>query len=150
MDVCRNQTASDGNLVLLNGAGFGGHGALLLVTNGGNLFVQNAATGWYEWNGSYFAPASGDPRATSTTGNTTGGTMGGDNISCDTGTNYSGSVPTEAQATGFTHCAANWDFSQSLYATQSNWLDCGDNDPSLIWHAGEPGTGSVACNIFQG
>jgi hypothetical protein len=63
------------------------------------------------------------------------------------------SVPAGAQAAGFTTLAANYDFSQSLYATQSNWLDCTGGNDSLSWHAGEPGIGpgsQVACNIFQG
>jgi hypothetical protein len=58
-------------------------------------------------------------------------------------------VPAAAQAAGFTTLAANWDFSQATYATQSNWLDCNDNNSSLAWHAGVPGVTSIACNIFQ-
>ena len=62
-------------------------------------------------------------------------------------------APAEALAAGFTMLAANYDFSQSLYATQSNWLDCNGTKDSLTWHAGEPGIGpnsQVACNINQG
>jgi hypothetical protein len=61
-------------------------------------------------------------------------------------------VPAEALAAGFTTLAANYDFSQALYATQSNWLDCNGTNDSLPWHAGEPGigpNGQVACNILQ-
>jgi len=62
-------------------------------------------------------------------------------------------VPAGAQAAGFTKLAADYDFSRSLYATQSNWLDCTGSNDSLPWHAGEPGIGpnsQVACNINQG
>ncbi len=59
-------------------------------------------------------------------------------------------VPAAAAAAGFTTLAANYDFSQPLYAAQSNWLDCNDNNSSLPWHAGVPGLSSASCNIFQG
>jgi hypothetical protein len=61
-------------------------------------------------------------------------------------------APAGALAAGFNTLAANYDFSQSLYATQSNWLDCNGTNDLLPWHAGEPGTGpnsQVACNILQ-
>jgi hypothetical protein len=59
--------------------------------------------------------------------------------------------PTQAAAAGFTTLAANYDFSQPSYATQSNWLDCGGNNASLIWHWGSPGITPVfPCNINQG
>jgi hypothetical protein len=48
-------------------------------------------------------------------------------------------APAGALAAGFTTLAANYDFSQALYATQSNWLDCNGTNDSLPWHAGEPG-----------
>jgi hypothetical protein len=47
-----------------------------------------------------------------------------DGIACDIGPKYTGAVPAAALAVGFTHCAANYDFSNSFYATRSNWLDC--------------------------
>jgi hypothetical protein len=47
-----------------------------------------------------------------------------DGIACDIGPNYTGAIPAAALAVGFTHCAANYDFSNSFYATRSNWLDC--------------------------
>ena len=43
-----------------------------------------------------------------------------DGIACDIGPNYTGAVPAAALAAGFTHCAANYDFSNSFYATRSN------------------------------
>jgi hypothetical protein len=45
-------------------------------------------------------------------------------IACDIGPNYKGSIPAAAQAAGFTHCAANYDFTQPFFATESSWLDC--------------------------
>jgi hypothetical protein len=62
----------------------------------------------------------------------------------------SSSAPTEATAAGFTTLAANYDFSQPFYATQSNWLDCTNTNSSLIWHWGSPGITPVfPCNINQ-
>jgi hypothetical protein len=63
--------------------------------------------------------------------------------------------PTEANAAGFTTLAANYDFSQPFYATQSNWLDCsgaltGTSVPGAIWHWGSPGfRPPLPCNINQ-
>ena len=45
-------------------------------------------------------------------------------VACDIGPTYMGSLPADAQAAGFTKCAANYDFTQPFYATASNWLDC--------------------------
>ena len=58
--------------------------------------------------------------------------------------------PTEAAAAGFMKLAANYDFSQPLYAVQSNWLDCTNTNASVAWHQGSPGlTGALPCNINQ-
>jgi hypothetical protein len=44
-------------------------------------------------------------------------------------------VPAAAQAAGFTTLAKNWDFSQPLYARESNWLDCGlSTNTNKDWH----------------
>ena len=60
------------------------------------------------------------------------------------------SPPAEAAAAGFTTLAANYDFSQPLYAVQSNWLDCTNTNASVAWHQGSPGlTGALPCNINQ-
>jgi hypothetical protein len=60
-------------------------------------------------------------------------------------------VPTAAQNAGFTTLAANFDFSQPFYASQSNWLDCGNTGGPQTWHSGEPGIPSgLPCNVFQG
>jgi hypothetical protein len=45
-------------------------------------------------------------------------------IACDIGPNYTGSIPAAAQAAGFTHCAANYDFTNVAYANPATWLDC--------------------------
>ena len=56
-------------------------------------------------------------------------------IACDIGPNYTGTIPAGAQAAGFTHCAANYDFSQPFYATQSNWLNCAGASKPPILHS---------------
>jgi hypothetical protein len=65
-------------------------------------------------------------------------------------------APSPAVAAGFSTLAADYDFSQPLYATQSNWLDCSgtDTNPAHQWHAGiwwstPPGQGGIPCNINQ-
>lgn len=45
-------------------------------------------------------------------------------IACDIGPNYTGSIPAAAQAAGFTHCAANYDFTSPAYSNIATWLDC--------------------------
>jgi hypothetical protein len=45
-------------------------------------------------------------------------------IACAIGPNYTGSVPTAAQAAGFTTCAANYDFTSPAYSNIATWLDC--------------------------
>jgi hypothetical protein len=51
-------------------------------------------------------------------------------IACDIGPNYAGPVPSGAAAAGFTHCAANYDFSSPQYSNLSTWLDvCGASTP---------------------
>ncbi len=45
-------------------------------------------------------------------------------MACDIGPPYQGAIPAGAQAAGFTHCAANYDFTNAAYASLSNWLDC--------------------------
>ncbi len=60
------------------------------------------------------------------------------------------SVPAVAQAAGFTTLAGNYDFSSPAYADpNTNWIDCGNNDNSKIWHAASPGVNSINCNIHQ-
>jgi hypothetical protein len=55
-------------------------------------------------------------------------------IACDMGPAYTGAVPAAAQAAGFTHCAANYDFANSFYATRSNWLDCAGAANPQFWN----------------
>ncbi len=59
-------------------------------------------------------------------------------------------VPAAAQAAGFTTVAANWDFSQPLYANSANWYDCptGTN-LSLPWHGDGAGQSTVSCTDFN-
>jgi hypothetical protein len=66
-------------------------------------------------------------------------------IACDIGPNYTGSIPAGAQAAGFTHCAANYDFTSSQFASLSNWLDCaGASTP--LWYSVPDGTSSDLCS----
>ena len=60
-------------------------------------------------------------------------------------------LPTEAANAGFTTLAANYDFSQPLYATQSNWLDCTGSsaNAALPWHANYFNSFWPTCNINQ-
>ncbi len=59
-------------------------------------------------------------------------------------------VPVEAANAGFTTLAGNYDFSSPAYADpNTNWLDCGDNNNTQIWHTASPGIGSINCNIHQ-
>jgi hypothetical protein len=66
---------------------------------------------------------------------------------------HSPGVPTEAANAGFTTLAQSWDFSQPLYATQSNWYDCsGTNfsNPNQLFHQGAPGIAlNNPCNVNQ-
>jgi hypothetical protein len=63
-------------------------------------------------------------------------------IACDIGPNYTGSIPAQATQAGFTHCAANYDFTQSQSFTDSigthqwsnlsSWFVCGNTAPFLF------------------
>jgi hypothetical protein len=67
-------------------------------------------------------------------------------IACDIGPNYTGSIPAGAQAAGFTHCAANYDFTTSSnftyngntynFSNLSTWLDCAGASNPLWFHTG--------------
>jgi hypothetical protein len=64
-------------------------------------------------------------------------------IACDIGPPVS-SIPAEAQMARLTHCAANWDFGQPLYAQRSNWMNChwGYGEPvypAILWYMGSGG-----------
>jgi hypothetical protein len=65
-------------------------------------------------------------------------------IACDIGPNYTGSIPPGAQAAGFTHCAANYDFTDPFYTTLSNWLTCGGVF-SPQWYVSEDGLPPASC-----
>jgi hypothetical protein len=69
-------------------------------------------------------------------------------VSCDIGP--PAAIPPAAAAAGFTHCVANWDFSQPIYATLSHWFDCDGTNRNVIWHSGSRGVTFVnPCNIHQ-
>ena len=70
-------------------------------------------------------------------------------IACDIGPNYTGSIPAAAQAVGFTHCAANYDFSNSFYATRSNWLDCAGAANPQWWNLSYATTTPAPCGRYN-
>ena len=72
---------------------------------------------------------------------------GSDPIACDIGPSYTGSIPEPAQAMGYTHCAANYNFTNSYFTTVSNWLACTDDGTTfyLFWLE-QAGAGSVPCS----
>jgi hypothetical protein len=140
-----------------DGSAFGG--TLSLTSNPGNLFalsgsapnnILTVGASGPGSDGNHIVTAQATQNVTSINQNITISVMPVTGIRCDIGPNYPGSIPAPALAAGFTHCAANWDFSQATYATQANWLDCPLNtNPSLIWHEGSPGVSSITCNMFQ-
>lgn len=69
-------------------------------------------------------------------------------IACDIGPNYTGTIPAGAQAAGFTHCAANYDFTQPFFATMSNWLDCAGASSPLWYNTGYNST-ATPCSDFS-
>jgi hypothetical protein len=69
-------------------------------------------------------------------------------VACDIGP--PAYLPAEAAAAGFTHCAANFDFSQPTYARLSDWFDCDGTNSNVLWHSGSAGITFVnPCNIQQ-
>jgi hypothetical protein len=72
---------------------------------------------------------------------------------CDIGPPYTGSIPAAAAQAGFTHCAANYDFTQTQSFTDSvgthqwsnlsSWLSCsGSTSAPYLWRY----LGSVVCD----
>jgi hypothetical protein len=88
-----------------------------------------------------------------------GGVQASQQVTCDIGP--PAAVPVEAAAAGFTHCVANFDFSQSTYAVPAynptgvagSWANCyGENNgkSDILWHGGSGGLVLVSpCNIKQ-
>lgn len=68
-------------------------------------------------------------------------------------------IPAEAQAAGFMHCVANFDFSQPTYAVPAwdleapasqHWYDCQGENPNVLWHQGSAGVNMYnPCTIHQ-
>jgi hypothetical protein len=100
----------------------------------------------------YGQTPSGQTPSTSFTDNVV--SSGSDPIACDIGPPYTGAVPAAAAQAGFTHCAANYDFTQTQQWTDqagthqwsniSSWLDCtgkSTNTSYLYWN-----NGTVPCN----
>ena len=80
-------------------------------------------------------------------------------IACDIGPNYSGPIPAGAQAKGFTHCAANYDFTSTAnftyngntynYSNLLSWLGlCGGSNPPLWYNTGYNSSASP-CSDFN-
>jgi hypothetical protein len=56
----------------------------------------------------------------------------GGSIPCDIGPNYVGSIPRQAAAAGYTHCAANLDFTNAQFSNPNTWLrGCGASSPIM-------------------
>jgi hypothetical protein len=72
-------------------------------------------------------------------------------IACDTGPPYTGAIPVGAQAAGFTHCAANYDFSSPQYSNLSTWLDvCGAGGNAQWFVTPSDGAGNPApCSAWS-
>lgn len=64
-------------------------------------------------------------------------------IACDIGPSYTGAIPAGASQAGFTHCAANYDFTQTASFTNngttrqwsnlSSWLSCSSSGSQYLW-----------------
>lgn len=82
---------------------------------------------------------------------------GSDPIACDIGPSYTGSIPAPAVAAGFTHCAANYDFTQASFSNVNNWLQCPDNGGTTanngtspaLWYATASGYNISPCSDFS-
>jgi hypothetical protein len=81
------------------------------------------------------------PQAITVTCNPSGG--GGGGIPCAVGPNYTGTIPADAQAAGFTTCVFNSDFSLPYFSNPLNWLFCGANQspPTPVWNLLAYGSG---------
>jgi hypothetical protein len=75
-------------------------------------------------------------------------------IACDIGPSYTGQIPAAATQAGFTHCAFNYDFTQTASFTDaagthqwsnlSSWLSCDKNNSSNPYLFRS--NGNVGCN----
>lgn len=112
--------------------------------SGNSLNVSSSATA-ATYHPCYVATQTGlggSPKANvvSVAVNSSGGT-----IACDIGPPYTGSIPVPAQNAGFTHCVANWDFTQTQswtdtvgthqWSNLSSWLDCAGAGSNTILYA---------------
>jgi hypothetical protein len=77
-------------------------------------------------------------------------------IACDIGPPYNGSIPAAAAQAGFTHCAANYDFTQTQQWTDSagthqwsnlsSWLTCDHNSTNTSYLFYWGGSGTTPCD----
>jgi hypothetical protein len=72
---------------------------------------------------------------------TCGGSSGGTNASCSAPLTGGGGVPGPAQSAGFTTLVTSADFTDPFYATQSNWLNCHNQNGSDGVPGGSAGDG---------
>jgi hypothetical protein len=72
----------------------------------------------------------------SSSGSSSGGSSSGGGIACDIGPPYQGSIPAPARAMGYTHCAANYDFTQPTFSRVDDWLQCPDNGSAIANNSG--------------
>jgi hypothetical protein len=80
-------------------------------------------------------------------------------FACDIGPDYLGSIPAPAQAAGFTHCAANYDFTSTSnftyngntinFSNITTWLDCAGAPSPLWFNVGYGGTPATPCSRYS-
>jgi hypothetical protein len=69
-------TITSGGVIQKNGTNVQSSGVILGLYYNGSFYQENNSQNWYQWNGSTWTQVSGDPRGTTTTGQTAGQTTG--------------------------------------------------------------------------
>jgi hypothetical protein len=70
-------------------------------------------------------------------------------IACDVGPRFTGTIPAPATSAGFTHCAANYDFSNAAYADPTTWLDCKGATSPQWWNLSYATTNPAPCARYN-
>jgi hypothetical protein len=83
-------------------------------------------------------------------------TSSGGVIACDIGPSYTGTIPAAATQAGYTHCAANYDFTQTQsftdgigthqWSNMASWLGCSGSTSAPYLFRYLVGTGAVPCD----
>jgi hypothetical protein len=79
---------------------------------------------------------------------------GSDPIACDVGVPYTGSIPAAAQAAGFTHCVANYDFTNASFSNPNVWLASGNGSTCnalnpVLWVTNYGDNAYAPCSRFR-